>query len=330
MNNLNNKLPLLGFGAMGISEFYGKTDEKLAYETINMALKHNISHFDTADGYDFGNNERFLKKALNLTKTDNRQNLIIASKAGIMRDQSDPTVRGICIKPDYLRNQLYKSLNNLGTDYLDIFYIHRLPPEATEGELNDLSNFLLSIKKEKVVKFVGLSEPKLNQLKNIHHHCPIDFVQSEYSLLERVVEKNGILTFCRNSNINFVAYSPLCRGMLTDTFDPATLDKTDFRLTLPKFTGENYIKNTAIVNQLKKIAKTKNISLSCLAIAWLVHQNVIAIPGMRKASRVIDAIAALDISLSPNDLKNIDDIAFIGASQGTRYSLAAMDAYGFE
>lgn len=329
-SNFEHDIPVIGFGAMGISEFYGTTDEKAARNAIKTALDYGMNHIDTADGYAFGDNEIFLGKVLNLMDIENRKKLIIASKAGIKRDRNDPTVRGVCIEPEYLRKQLERSLKNLGTSYLDIFYIHRLPPDASERELETLALFLLDIKVKGLAKSIGLSEPSLDQLKKIHMICPISFVQSEYNLLERGIEKTGILNFCRTNIINFVAYSPLCRGLLTEQFNVSQLDSADFRASLPKFTGENYESNTNIVNKLKAFADNRKISLSCLALAWLRAQNVLVIPGMRKPERVLDALASLQFELTTNDLAMIDEIAYVGATMGTRYTEGAMKAYGFK
>lgn len=329
-NNFYHNVPVIGFGAMGISEFYGETDEKESSHALKVAVQNGINHFDTADGYAYGENEIFLGNVLNLGDNETRKSLIIASKAGILRDKNDPSVRGICIEPKYLRGQLLKSLANLNTNYLDIFYIHRLPPTASDQELSVLASFLLEMRDEGLIKSIGLSEPRLDQLQKIHSECQVSFVQSEYSILERVVEKNGILDFCKKENINFVAYSPLCRGMLTDGFNPSQLESNDFRLTLPKFAGENYDANVVIVNKLKKIAAKKEVSLSGLAIAWLIAQDVIIIPGMRKSTRVVDAITALGVNLTKEDLENINEFAYIGATKGTRYTPAAMQTYGFE
>lgn len=329
-NNSILEIPMIGFGAMGISEFYGKTDHNSSYEAIDMAVKKGINHFDTADSYAFGNNEIFLKNSLNLSDKQARAKLIIASKAGVLRDRNNPLVRGVCIEPEYLKGQLFKSLTNLGTDYLDIFYIHRLPPNASDRELSVLAKFLLEMKNRGFIRCIGLSEPKLEQLRKIHNECKISFVQSEYNLLQRVVEENGVLDYCKHEKIIFVAYSPLCRGMLTNGFNPLQLEKDDFRLSLPRFTGENYNSNIEIVNKLKEIAKNKDVTLASLAIAWLILQEVIVIPGMRKPSRVLDAITALKINFTSEELDQINHITRAGAVCGTRYSQSAMDAYGFE
>ena len=328
--NFEHEINPIGFGAMGISEFYGETDETSAHNTIKIALAHGINHFDTADCYAFGDNEVFLGKSLNLSDSETRKKLIIASKAGILRDRNDKNVRGICITPEYLKRQLERSLKNLGTNYLDIFYIHRLPPEASDHELEILAKFLQGVAKDGLINSVGLSEPSFEQLKKIHTSCPIGFVQSEYSLLERGVEQNGVLDFCKKENVIFVAYSPLCRGLLTEQFNINTLDDGDFRATLPKFSGDNYANNVNIINKLRRFANAHNISLSCLALSWLKAQNVLVIPGMRKPERVLDALTALQFELTNDDLVTINEIAYIGATKGTRYSESAMKAYGFK
>ncbi|WP_181367022.1 aldo/keto reductase [Enterobacter sp. CGMCC 5087] len=329
-NHFDLDMPLIGFGAMGISEFYGSTDRQESMNAISNALNNGIIHFDTADGYAYGDNEKFLGDILCLSDSITRRNLIIASKAGILRDKNDPSVRGICIEEKYLREQLHKSLDNLKTDYLDIFYIHRLPPAASDDSLSSLSNFLLDIKKEGLVKSIGLSEPKLIQLNKIHSKCPVSFVQSEYSLLERGVEHNGIIDYCKDEEIKFVAYSPLCRGLLTDSFKFESLDDSDFRRSLPKFSDENISHNISIVMKIKELADLKRGTVSALSIAWLLSQGVLVIPGMRKSQRVNDVLTSLDIELTKDDLSFIDEIAHIGSAKGTRYASAAMEAYGFE
>ena len=175
-----------------------------------------------------------------------------------------------------------------------------------------------------------MSEPTLEQLKVIHSICPISFLQSEYSLLERGVEQNGILDFCRIHNITFVAYSPLCRGLLTNGFNPKILEKNDYRLNLPRFTSENYDINLGIINKLENFASNLGASLSALSLAWLIAQNVVAIPGMRKSNRVTDALTAINLKLSPEDLKTLNDIAFIGSMKGMRYTTSVMETYGFK
>jgi aryl-alcohol dehydrogenase-like predicted oxidoreductase len=319
----------IGFGAMGISEFYGPSEESLAREAIQAAVTQGINHFDTADGYGYGDNERFLGSVLNLSDTKKRQSVIVASKAGILRDRQDPSVRGISIEPSYLEGKLRESLANLGTDYLDIFYIHRLPPNATIGQLQTLAQFLKEVLESGRALSIGLSEPRLDQLSLIHSLCPVHYVQSEYSMIERGVEHSGMLEFCRSNAISFVAYSPLCRGLLTDSFDATKLASGDFRTTLPRFSGENLEHNLRMIADLKAIAASLNTSLAALSVSWLLHQNVLVIPGMRRPERVTDAMKALDLPLGAEKLTEIGEV-LQREVKGTRYAPAAMQAYGFE
>lgn len=327
-NDEIKNISVIGFGAMGISEFYGATDDEQAKIALTTAVECGINHFDTADCYNFGENEKFLGKFFDFANnTELRKKIVIASKAGIVRDRDDQFVRGVSIEPEYLRKQLLKSIENLKVDYLDIFYIHRLPADATQEELEFLAEFLNKIKQEGLVKSVGVSEPSLHQLKTLHDICSINFVQSEYNLITRFVERNGILEYCRSNDILFVAYSPLCRGLLSDSFDINQLESSDFRLYLPRFSGENYEYNKHIIHKLREFAASKQVSLSSLAIAWLLKQNVLVIPGMRKKERVLDIMKSLNIELTNDELKTIDLIAPDGVTKGSRYSAAVMAGF---
>jgi len=319
----------IGFGAMGISEFYGPSEESLAREAIRAAIAQGINHFDTADGYGYGDNERFLGSVLELADPPKRQSVILASKAGILRARQDPSVRGISIEPSYLEGKLWESLSNLGTDYLDIFYVHRLPPNASVSQLQALARFLNEVLESGRGRSIGLSEPRLDQLSLIHAFCPVHYVQSEYSMIERGAERTGVLDFCRRSGISFVAYSPLCRGLLTDSFDVTKLATGDFRTTLPRFGGENLEHNLRMIADLKAIAASLNASLAALSVSWLLHQGVLVIPGMRHPERVADAMKALELSLSTEKLAEIGEV-LEREVKGTRYAPAAMEAYGFE
>ncbi|CUU24037.1 hypothetical protein EM595_1803 [Duffyella gerundensis] len=323
------ELPAIGFGAMGISEFYGETDQASAQAAVSHALQHGISHFDTADSYAFGDNERWLRQALALDNDDLRASRIIGSKAALVRDASHPERRDICIAPGWLRGQLQRSLENLGTGYLDIFTVHRLPSAASEAELLTLADHLNRWRDEGLMHAVGISEPSLAQLRLLHAHCPLSVVQSEYSLLERSVERNGILDFCRAEGIRFIAYSPLSRGLLSDGFHPDSLTETDFRRGLPRFSGDNFAHNNRLLTALRQLAAEKQLSLSTFALAWLLAQQVAVIPGMRKPQRVDDALAALAVSFTSEELAAIEAIAPPDAARGERYSRAASEVYGF-
>jgi len=329
-NSSLNEFPYLGFGAMSITEFYGKTNEIEALKSIQKAIELGINHFDTADDYGCGDNESFLKRALNLTTPATRKNLILASKAGIQRDAYSQILKGINITPSYLMTQLDKSLNNLGTDYLDIFYIHRLPPNSSLLDLEKLANFLNELKQKNIVRAVGLSEPKLEQLLFIHNICPISFIQSEFSILEKGVETKGDLAEYRKIGIHFIAYSPLSRGLLTDTFNPSQLTEDDFRSVLPRFNGTDYLSNQKLIIELKNIALRKGITLSCLSLAYLIHKGVTALPGLRKTANVIDAFNAIEVNLSPSDIHLIDELFNPAQVKGSRYPQKIMKVFDFE
>lgn len=237
--------------------------------------------------------------------------------------------RGVVSSPGYLEGKLRESLAKLGTDYLDIFYIHRLPPHATSEQLQTLARFLNDVFESGRALSIGLSEPRLDQLSLIHSVCPVHYVQSEYSMIERGVERSGVLDFCLGNAIGFVAYSPLCRGLLTDSFDASKLATGDFRTTLPRFAGENLEHNLSLIADLKAIAASLKTSLAALSVSWLLHRNVLVIPGMRRAERVIDAMKALDLPLSAEKLAEIDEV-LKREIKGTRYAPAAMQAYGFK
>ncbi|WP_058912116.1 aldo/keto reductase [Entomohabitans teleogrylli] len=319
-------LPVIGFGAMGISEFYGATDDEQAREALAYALDHGVTHFDTADCYQFGDNERWLGQALSGTP---RGSYLVASKAGIVRDRHDPAARGICIDANYIQRQLEQSLANLNTDYLDLFYIHRLPPQATESELTALAGRLAELKAQGMVRAIGLSEPRLSWLQFIHQRCPVSVVQSEFSLLERTVERNGVLDWCREQQIAFVAYSPLCRGLLTEGFQLPS-DSADFRRALPRFSPHNLEHNQALAAQLAAVARRHGMTLPALAIAWLIGQGVAVIPGMRKAQRVEEALSALACNLTPQMLEELEALLSAHPVQGLRYAPQAMRAFGFD
>lgn len=323
------ELPAIGFGAMGISEFYGETDQRAALAAVECALSQGINHFDTADNYAFGANERWLRLALTLENERLRRTRLVASKAGLVRDEANSALRDISIDPVYLRGQLLRSLNNLGTTYLDLFYIHRLPPAASEAELAELSDHLALWRAEGRIRAIGISEPSLAQLQFLHARTPLSMVQSEYSLLERSVEHNGILDFCRANDILFVAYSPLSRGLLSGAFNPDALAENDFRRSLPRFNGDNFVHNAHIVDGLNQLAQQKQVSLATFSLAWLLAQQVAVIPGMRKPQRVEEALAALTVNFTAQERAVIDALAPPNATRGERYSVAANKVYGF-
>ena len=323
------RVPMLGFGAMGISEFYGSTDEQRARDALVTAVHVGANLIDTADNYAFGRNEKFLRTALRLGDPIERAKIILASKCGIVRDEADPTKRGVNISPEYIEAQLQRSLKNLGTDYLDLFYIHRIPKDATDADLAMMMEKLKTLKETGVIHAIGLSEANARVIRLAHKICPLSAIQTEYSLMRRGPETDGVLDTCRELGITFIAYSPLWRGGLSPNFDPAKLEGGDFRAMLPTHTGESWQRNKIIVEKLQAFAIQKGCSLSQLALAWLRYQSVVTIPGMRTVERLQDNLKSCDVVLTPADLKIIDEIAPVGCAQGSRYPEAAMAVYGF-
>lgn len=321
-------IPPMGFGAMGISEFYGTTDEAAAKDALQAAVAKGI-HIDTADNYAYGRNEQFLKEALNLSDPTQREKVILASKCGIVRDEHDATKRGIDISPDYIQQQVNRSLNNLGTDYLDILYIHRIPKEATPEELTAMMEKLKALKATGVIRAIGLSEASADTILFCHNIAPLSVLQTEYSLMRRGPETDGVLQTCCDLGITFVAYSPLWRGGLVPGFNADTLEEKDFRRMLPTHTGDNWVENQKVIEQLQAFADKKGITLPQLALAWLKAQGVMSIPGMRSVERVEANAKCLDITLTPEELSEINSIAPVGITKGLRYPAAAMEVYGF-
>jgi aryl-alcohol dehydrogenase-like predicted oxidoreductase len=304
-----------GLGCMGMSEFYGSADAGEAIATIHAALDRGVTLLDTADIYGPYTNEQLVGEAI----ADRRDEVVLATKFGIVRDPEHPAARGVNGRPDYVMRSCDASLRRLSVDHIDLYYQHRVDPdvpiEETVGAMADLVD-------AGKVRFLGLSEAAPETIRRAHDVHPISAVQTEYSLWSRDVE-DEILPALREMGIGLVAYSPLGRGFLTGQItSPEDLAADDFRRTSPRFMGENFARNLQLVERIKEIAAEQNCTPGQLALAWVLAQgdDVVAIPGTKRRRYLEENVEATELELSAEDLARLDEVAPIGAAAGDRYA----------
>ena len=309
----------LGLGCMGMSEFYGAVNEAENLQTLRRAAEIGIVLWDTADVYGPHTNEVLVGKALK----GFRDKITLATKFGILRNPADPQAGGLCGRPDYVKSSCEASLKRLGTDVIDLYYLHRVDPatpiEETVGAMGDL------VKAGKI-RGVGLSEASAATIRKANREYPLTAIQSEYSLWTRDPEEE-ILPACKELGIAFVPFSPLGRGFLAGQvkrFEDFAPD--DYRRMLPRFQGDNFQKNLDLAQQLEQLAVQKGCTASQLALAWVLAQgdNIFPIPGTKRINYLEENAGALEVHFTAGELAVIDAISPKDAAAGLRYTEVMM------
>jgi aryl-alcohol dehydrogenase-like predicted oxidoreductase len=313
LGHSNLEISVIGLGCMGMSEFYGSAHEAESIGTLHRAIELGVNFFDTADIYGPWTNEMLVGKAI----SDRRDKVVLATKFGVMRNEKHEFI-GINGQPEYVRSACDASLKRLGVDYIDLYYQHRVdtnvPIEETVGAMAEL---VIAGK----IRYLGLSEAEPDIIRRAQAVHSISALQTEYSLWSREPEQE-ILATTRELGISFVSYSPLGRGFLTGQIRRfEDLAEDDWRRTNPRFQGENFAKNLALVERITEIAQDKNVTPAQLALAWVLAQgeDIVTIPGTKRRTYLEQNLGALDVTLTNEDLTRINDAFPMDAAVGTRY-----------
>lgn len=309
----------LGLGCMGMSEFYGATDETEALATLDLALERGVTLLDTADAYGPHHNEELLGRALR----GRRERVFLATKFGLVRSD-DPNTRGVNGRPDYVRQAVDGSLRRLGVEQLDLYYQHRVDPEVP---IEETVGAMAELVRAGKVRYLGLSEASSETLRRAHRIHPIAALQSEFSLWSRDPQEHGVLATCRELGVALVAYSPLGRGFLTGALkSPDDFAADDYRRLSPRFQGENFQRNLELVERVGALAEAKGVTPGQVALAWVLAQgeDIVPIPGTRRRHYLLENLAALEVQLSASERAELDDLFTPETVAGNRYPAAWM------
>jgi aryl-alcohol dehydrogenase-like predicted oxidoreductase len=308
----------LGLGCMGMSEFYGPSEEAASLDVLHHAIDLGVTFWDTADMYGSGHNERLVGRAL----SDRRDEVVLATKFAIQRG-ADGSVTGVSGRPEYVKAACDDSLQRLGVDHVDLYYQHRVDPQVP---IEDTVGAMADLVQAGKVRYLGLSEASAPTLRRAAAVHPIAALQSEWSLWSRDIE-DEIVPTCRELGIGIVAYSPLGRGFLTGAIRSVDdLADDDWRRFMPRFAPENFHKNIELVEHVEALATDKEWTPAQLALAWVLAQggDVVPIPGTRSRTRLAENAAALDIELTAGELAAIEKVIPRDMVAGDRYPEAAM------
>lgn len=303
LGNGSLEINRIGLGCMGMSEFYGAFDEKESIHTLHKAIDLGVNFYDTADMYGWGANEKLVGKAFE----GRWDKVVLATKFAVMRGPNGEWL-GLNGQPEYIQKACEQSLSNLGTDTIDLYYMHRQAPDV---EIEVIVGAMADLVKQGKVKYIGLSEVNAETIRRAHKVHPISAIQSEYSLWSREPEQE-VFEVCQELGITFVAYSPLGRGFLTGAYTSrADFEAGDFRLNNPRFTDEAIRENIKFVEAIAQLANEKGATKAQIALAWILSRNdeITVIPGTRKINRLEENLGAYHVELSPEDFNLIESLA---------------------
>lgn len=312
------KVGAIGLGCMGMSQSYGAPDDDESVRTIHRALDLGVTLIDTADVYGKGSNERLVGGAIR----GRRAGVVLATKFGLVASPSGPATE-VDARPERVRACLEASLERLGVDVIDLYYLHRVDPRVL---IEETVSAMAELVREGKVRFLGLSEAGPENIRRAHAIHPIAALQSEYSLWTREPE-NRVLAVCRELGIGFVPFSPLGRGFFAGAVrETAAIPTGDVRRGLPRFQGDNLERNLARLDRFESLARAKGCSPPQLALAWVLGKgaDIVPIPGTKRRSYLEDNVAAASLTLSPEETVALDGLFPIGSAAGTRYSVESM------